>query len=240
MGYDNMHRITSKSQHLTQDNVQFNVTLNVRYDLSYTYGTDAGKKFLLQTVGDVNYRTEETPGEDANVKNSHAYEYDANGNLIYVNTSREKKDGENDEKAGERKLRWDEENRLLSSDDNGFVTNYWHDADGERTVKTSGEGEQVYVNSEFAGGRTNTAKFSLSGGRTNTAKFSLYVSPYLDIPCWNFCIRPSYLPSAMSWTSWSARLNSLALNLPKVLASHTNQSATCFKVALASSANIFR
>ena len=57
----------------------------------------------------MNYRTEETPGEDANVKNSHAYEYDANGNLIYVNTSREKKDGENDEKAGERKLRWDEE-----------------------------------------------------------------------------------------------------------------------------------
>ena len=47
------------------------------------------------------------------------------------------------------------------------MTNYWYDADGERTVKTSGEGEQLYVNSEFA------------GGRTNTAKFSLYVSPYL-------------------------------------------------------------
>ncbi|MBQ8676721.1 MAG: hypothetical protein IJ139_00950 [Bacteroidaceae bacterium] len=44
----------------------------------------------------------------------------------------------------------------------------------------------------------------------------------------------------MSWTSWSARLSSLALNLPKVLASHTNQSATCFKWALASSANIGR
>lgn len=134
MGCDNMHRITSKSQHLTQQNLQFSGTLNVGYDLSYTYGTDAGKKFQLQTVGDVNYRTEETPGEDANVKNSHAYEYDANGNLIYVNTSREKKDGENDEKAGEHKLRWDEENRLLSSDDNGFVTNYWYDADGERTA----------------------------------------------------------------------------------------------------------
>ena len=63
--------------------------------------------------------------------------------------------------------KWDEENRLLASDDNGFVTNYWYDADGERTVKTSGESDQVYVNSEFA------------GGRTNTAKFSLYVSPYL-------------------------------------------------------------
>ena len=66
-----------------------------------------------------------------------------------------------------RRLKWDEENRLLASDDDGFVTNYWYDADGERTVKTSGESEQVYVNSEFA------------GGRTNTAKFSLYVSPYL-------------------------------------------------------------
>ena len=167
MGYDNMHRITSKRQILTQNNVQFNGTLNAGYDLSYTYGTDTGKRFQLANVKDVNYRTEETPSESENVNNNHAYEYDANGNLVYVNTSRTKKDGMADEKAAERKLKWDEENRLLASDDNGFVTNYWYDADGERTVKTSGESDQVYVNSEFA------------GGRTNTAKFSLYVSPYL-------------------------------------------------------------
>ena len=167
MGYDNMHRITSKRQILTQNNVQFNGTLNAGYDLSYTYGTDTGKKFQLSNVKDVNYRTEETPSESENVNNNHAYEYDANGNLVYVNTSRTKKDGMADEKTTERKLKWDEENRLLASDDNGFVTNYWYDADGERTVKTSGESDQVYVNSEFA------------GGRTNTAKFSLYVSPYL-------------------------------------------------------------
>ena len=167
MGYDNMHRITSKHQILTQNNVQFNGTLNAGYDLSYTYGTETGKKFQLANVKDVNYRTEETPSESENVNNNHAYEYDANGNLVYVNTSRTKKDGVADEKTAERKLKWDEENRLLASDDNGFVTNYWYDADGERTVKTSGESDQVYVNSEFA------------GGRTNTAKFSLYVSPYL-------------------------------------------------------------
>ena len=167
MGYDNMHRITSKRQILTQNNVQFNGTLNVGYDLSYTYGTETGKKFQLANVKDVNYRTEETPSESENVNNNHAYEYDANGNLVYVNTSRTKKDGVADEKTAERQLKWDEENRLLASDDNGFVTNYWYDADGERTVKTSGESDQVYVNSEFA------------GGRTNTAKFSLYVSPYL-------------------------------------------------------------
>ena len=81
MGYDNMHRITSKRQILTQNNVQFNGTLNAGYDLSYTYGTDTGKKFQLANVKDVNYRTEETPSESENVNNNHAYEYDANGNL---------------------------------------------------------------------------------------------------------------------------------------------------------------
>ena len=55
---------------------------------------------------------------------------------------------------------------LLAVDENGFVSNYWYDADGERTVKTSGENEAIYVNSEF------------SGGNTGTARFSLYVSPY--------------------------------------------------------------
>ncbi len=56
---------------------------------------------------------------------------------------------------------------LVAADENGFVSNYWYDADGECTVKTSGENEAIYVNSEF------------SGGNTGTARFSLYVSPYL-------------------------------------------------------------
>lgn len=166
MGYDNMHRITSKSQHLTQDNVQFNGTLNAGYDLNYTYGSEDGKKFQLESVKDVNYRTEETP-EGQQIESGHTYQYDKNGNLIYVNTNRVMTDGHRDNSVGERKLIWDEENRLLAVDDNGFVSNYWYDADGERTVKTSGESDQVYVNGVF------------SGGSTNTAKFSLYVSPYL-------------------------------------------------------------
>ena len=167
MGYDNMHRIVSKKQHLTQQGVLFDGTLHVGYDLAYTYGKTEGRKFQLAEVKDANYRTEENPDSVAKVDNNHTYTYDANGNLVYVNTGRIKQDGMLDSTAAERKLRWDEENRLTASDDNGFVTNYWYDANGERTVKTSGEGEQLYVNSEFA------------GGRTNTAKFSLYVSPYL-------------------------------------------------------------
>ena len=167
MGYDNMHRITSKKQHLTQSNVQFNGSLNAGYDLTYTYQKGDGKKFQLDNVRDINYRTEETPTDSTNINNGHKYAYDLNGNLVYINTSRVKKDGKEDEKASEQKYRWDEENRLLAADENGFVSNYWYDADGERTVKTSGENEAIYVNSEF------------SGGNTGTARFSLYVSPYL-------------------------------------------------------------
>ena len=167
MGYDNMHRITSKKQHLSQTGVQFDGTLNAGYELAYTYGKDAGRKFQLDNVRDINYRTEETPTESTNINNGHKYTYDANGNLVYINTSRVKRDGKEDEKATEQKYRWDEENRLLAVDENGFVSNYWYDADGERTVKTSGENEAIYVNSEF------------SGGNTGTARFSLYVSPYL-------------------------------------------------------------
>ena len=167
MGYDNMHRITSKKQHLSQIGVQFEGTLNAGYELAYTYQKADGKKFQLDNVRDINYRTEETPTESTNINNGHKYTYDANGNLVYINTSRVKKDGKEDEKATEQKYKWDEENRLLAADENGFVSNYWYDADGERTVKTSGENEAIYVNSEF------------SGGNTGTARFSLYVSPYL-------------------------------------------------------------
>ena len=167
MGYDNMHRITSKKQHLSQTGVQFDGTLNAGYELAYTYQKADGRKFQLDNVRDINYRTEETPTESTNINNGHKYTYDANGNLVYINTSRVKRDGKEDEKATEQKYKWDEENRLLAADENGFVSNYWYDADGERTVKTSGKNEAIFVNSEF------------SGGNTGTARFSLYVSPYL-------------------------------------------------------------
>ena len=120
MGYDNMHRIVSKKQHLAQQGVQFDGTLHVGYDLAYTYGKTEGKKFQLAEVKDANYRTEENPDSVAKVDNNHTYTYDANGNLVYVNTGRIKQDGALDSTAAERKLRWDEENRLTASDDNDF------------------------------------------------------------------------------------------------------------------------
>ena len=41
---------------------------------------------------------------------------------------RVKKDGKEDEKASEQKFKWDEENRLLAVDENGFASNGYYRA----------------------------------------------------------------------------------------------------------------
>ena len=71
----------------------------------YTYQDSTGHKFQLANVRDINYRTEGTAGENDKVNNGHRYTYDANGNLVYINTSRVKKDGKEDEKAIEQKYK---------------------------------------------------------------------------------------------------------------------------------------
>lgn len=81
MEYDNMHRITSKKQHLTQTAVQFDGTLNAGYDLTYTYQKGDGKKFQLNNVRDINYRTEDILTDSTTINNGHKYEYEVNYNL---------------------------------------------------------------------------------------------------------------------------------------------------------------
>jgi RHS repeat-associated protein len=117
-----------------------------------------------------NYRSElGVSSEELGVKETQNYTYDENGNLVYVNVERLRDDGKQTEKIKERKLRWDEENRLMAIDDNGFISNYWYDYAGERVVKEAGGNEGVFVNSVF------------SGGRTDNSTFTLYVSPYMVV-----------------------------------------------------------
>ncbi len=67
----------------------------------------------------------------------------------------------------ERQLSWDEENRLRAICDNGYVSSYFYDAGGERTVKLHGSGEGIHVNGVF------------SGGYTNNHNYTLYVNAYM-------------------------------------------------------------
>ena len=40
------------------------------------------------------------------------------------------------QRAREEHFRWDEENRLAVLSQNGYVSHYWYDADGERDKRT--------------------------------------------------------------------------------------------------------
>ncbi len=86
-------------------------------------------------------------------------------------------------KNNERKLLWDEENRLLALSDNGFVSNYWYDAAGERTVKTFGDAQGVSVN-----GLTSAAT-------TGTTNFTAYISPYLVVSNGGYYSKHIYIGS---------------------------------------------
>ncbi|WP_283949355.1 MULTISPECIES: SpvB/TcaC N-terminal domain-containing protein [Sulfurimonadaceae] len=65
------------------------------------------------------------------------FTYDANGNQI---------GWENLKNHTNRVIKWDEENRIASVSDNGETSYYVYDADGERTLKRTSQGETFYVN----------------------------------------------------------------------------------------------
>ncbi len=161
MAYDNLHNITAKKQHIEQTDIAFEGDLMAGYELSYNYSSN--KPHQLANIEDVNYRTADSTAVVASTKNlSDAYHYDNNGNLVYVNTSDSVQT-----QMKERKLSWDEENRLRAICDNGYVSSYFYDATGERTVKLHGSGEGIHVNGVF------------SGGYTNNANYTLYVNAYM-------------------------------------------------------------
>ena len=101
---------------------------------------------------------------------SHSYEYDNNGNILYVNTLRLKPDmtaqPDTVQRTREEKFRWDEDNRLTALSQNGYVSNYWYDANGDRVIKEHGSNMVVFVNSRQ------------DGCVTQTGRYSVYPNPY--------------------------------------------------------------
>jgi RHS repeat-associated protein len=120
----------------------------------------------IANIAEECYRTDSTFAKVPEKKVS-GFSYDANGNLLCINTGTKK--GDKLLAANSRKLLWDEENRLLASSDNGFVTSYYYDLSCERTVKMSGDNEGVNINGQTSG---------LRAGITN---FTAYINPYLNV-----------------------------------------------------------
>lgn len=166
MAYDNMHNIISKKQDMTQTNLQFAGSLYAGYDLKYDYADNSQQ---IRNIADSSYRRADNDSI-APVIVKRNYGYDANGNLTYIATGKQLNgDSTTLQATGLRKLLWDEENRLQAINDNGFVSNYWYDASGERAVKMSAENEGVFVNGVQA------------AEKMSNAKFTAYISPYMVV-----------------------------------------------------------
>ena len=169
MTYDKMYRVKSKKQHLWQSGIQFDGTLVSGYELGYSYSSAAGRKFQMSYVTDKNYRTEGSVSGSDYVNEKHYYGYDANGNIVHVNTARKKSDSKYRDLSHEEQFRWDEENRLMAISQDGYVSNYWYDADGERVIKEHGGNQAVFVNSRQ------------DGVLTDTRQFTIYPSAYMTV-----------------------------------------------------------
>ena len=94
-------------------------------------GSVAGSYALAYEYGDADHPT--APSQIGHER----YTYDANGNPTLV---------EDDSLNTERRMAWDEENRLTALSDNGKTSRYTYNAAGERIVKSHGYLEGVYVN----------------------------------------------------------------------------------------------
>ena len=86
------------------------------------------------------------------------YQYDANGNVMSWKTDR---------LFHTRDIKWDEENRIQAIIDNGYLSRYTYDAEGERALKSHGGLQAVFVNGEPA------------GFLDHFDNYTAYVSPYL-------------------------------------------------------------
>ena len=117
-----------------------------KYEMTMTFGRMSEPLTKVQKVDstktaqsyDFTYQYEDSNHPTAPTQIGHEhYTYDANGNPTLV---------EDDSLNTERRMYWDEDNRLMVLSDNGKTSRYTYNAAGERIVKSHGDLEGVYVN----------------------------------------------------------------------------------------------
>ena len=134
--YDDLNRLVYASGKAKQ----------ASYSMQMTFGRMSEPLAKVQKVDstktaqsyDFTYKYEDSNHPIAPTQIGHEhYTYDANGNPTLV---------ENDSLNTERKMYWDEDNRLMVLSDNGKTCRYTYNAAGERIIKSHGDLEGVYIN----------------------------------------------------------------------------------------------
>ena len=134
--YDDLNRLVYASGKAKQ----------ASYSMQMTFGRMSEPLTKVQKVDstktaqsyDFTYKYEDSNHPTAPTQIGHEhYTYDANGNPTLV---------ENDSLGTERRMYWDEDNRLMVLSDNGKTCRYTYNAGGERIIKSHGDLEGVYIN----------------------------------------------------------------------------------------------
>lgn len=138
--YNSLHDITNKTQIHQR---RFSYQNNWQTSNFTTYNND--------------YDYESSQPHAATHIGNRTYDYDANGNLV----SRV-----DDNFFGQqRHLIWDEENRLLTIDDDERMHNYTYDASNTRVIKQKDAGQIIWINGVPVGGN-------------DAGNYTIYVNPY--------------------------------------------------------------
>jgi RHS repeat-associated protein len=98
-----------------------------------------------------------------------SYTYDQNGNQQGWTTT---------PSARQRKITWDEENRMSSLADNGALYSYIYDADGERVLRNNGGGEAVKINGQPAGGNIGIGNYTIYVNAYTVVRSGSYTKHY--------------------------------------------------------------
>ena len=121
------------------------------YEMTMTFGRMSEPLTKVQKVDstktaqsyDFTYKYEDSNHPTAPTQIGHEhYTYDANGNPTLV---------ENDSLNSERRMYWDEDNRLMVLSDKGKTSRYTYNAAGERIIKGHGDLEGIYINGALQG-----------------------------------------------------------------------------------------
>lgn len=142
------NRVTSYDDNLRRNHVSCITDILLPYDSEghWTYKYN-DKGLLSYMVG----------GGANGAKSAFLCSYDQRGNLVKedqanVGDEQELEDGAVVGGSDTRLFAYDEDDNVLASSDNGYVSTYWYDAFGERSLVTDGGQFDVFVNSVGAAG----------------------------------------------------------------------------------------
>ncbi len=169
-GYDDLYRLTTSSGDLKQTNAEHTYTLSMQYDSIHNIVSKA-QQHIRTTEGDVpieqkkttynyNYAYASSKPHAPTTIGDRTFTYDANGNQTGWQSTVD---------GTERKIFWDEENRIQVIVDNGHTMTYKYNDAGERVFKTGPQGETTYINQFYTVGNREGGSKHVFVGTTRIA-----------------------------------------------------------------------